>query len=157
MAEKPQKSVYFKNRKAEFEYFLFDKIEAGIVLLGAEVKSIKIGGCDISKAHVMIHWREMEMYVIDLHIKKLEHTAADGLYNPIRPRKLLVHKSEIRKMSEKTKQDGFTIVPTSLYVNRRNLVKVEIALAKGKKLHDKRDTIRARDLEREGRKSDEQF
>ena len=143
----------FKNKKANFEYFLFDKFEAGIVLTGMEVKSIRIGGVDISNSYISIS-KNMECVIMGMNIKKLEnaHKYDTKNYIPTQTRKLLLKKNEILKLFNKSKIDGFSIIPTMLYFNKRGFVKIEISLAKGKKLHDKRQTIKERDLNRQNRK-----
>ena len=136
-----------ENRKASYEYFLYDKIEAGIKLTGSEVKSIREGKCNINDAYVII--KNNKVYLLNSFIAKYDYT-----HNTMRnederrTRELLLHKHQILKLQNKVKTQGFTIVATKLYfVN--GLVKVEIALAKGKNIRDKRETIKKRDLARE--------
>lgn len=135
------------NRKASYEYFLYDKIEAGIKLTGSEVKAIREGKCNINDAYVII--KNNKVYLLNSFIAKYDYT-----HNTMRnederrTRELLLHKHQILKLQNKVKTQGFTIVATKLYfVN--GLVKVEIALAKGKNIRDKRETIKKRDLARE--------
>lgn len=136
-----------ENRKASYEYFLYDKIEAGIKLTGSEVKSIREGKCNINDAYVII--KNNKVYLLNSFIAKYDYT-----HNTMRnederrTRELLLHKHQILKLQNKVKTQGFTVVATKLYfVN--GLVKVEIALAKGKNIRDKRETIKKRDLARE--------
>ncbi len=136
------------NRKAYFEYFLSDALEAGIVLSGSEIKSIRQNGCSLQDSYVVI--RNQEVYLLGMHIAPY---AQANLFNhdPTRTRKLLLHEKEIRKYAQKVKEKGFTIIATKVYFSRGK-VKVEIALAKGKKLYDKRETQKKKDLARENEK-----
>ena len=133
-----------QNRKARHEYFLDETYEAGIVLVGTEVKSIRKGKCNIKDAYCQI--KNREVFIENMHISPYEQ---GGIYNvdPIRERKLLLNKSEIRKLDRAISQKGYTIIPTKVYLVRGR-VKVEIALARGKKLYDKRDAIAKRDADR---------
>lgn len=133
------------NKKAYHDYFLEEKYEAGVSLHGTEVKSVRMGKCSIKEAYVRIERGEVLVY--GMHIAPYEK---GNLFNrdPLRPKKLLLHKSEIRKLSQAIKEKGYTIVPVQVYI-RGNLVKVEIALAKGKKLYDKREAIAKKDMKRE--------
>ena len=133
------------NKKAYHDYFIDDKWEAGIELFGTEVKSIRMGKCSIKEAFVKID--KGEVYVYGMHISPYEK---GNIFNkdPLRVRKLLLHKSEINKLIGKTKEKGMAIVPLKVYFSK-SLVKVEIGLAKGKKLYDKRDDIAKKDQKRE--------
>ncbi len=134
------------NKKAYFDYFILDKYEAGIELFGTEVKSIRLGQCSIKEAWIRIE--KSELYVMGMHINPYEK---GNIYNkdPLRVRRLLMHKSEIRKLDNKLKQEpGLTLVPLQVYLKGR-LVKVEVGLAKGKKNYDKRDVIAKKDQKRE--------
>ncbi len=133
------------NKKAFHEYFIEDKYEAGISLAGTEVKSLRMGKCSIKEAFVRME-RE-EIYVYNMHISPYEK---GNIFNkdPIRPRKLLLHRSEIRKIEGQIAQKGYTMVPLNVYF-KGSLVKVEIGLAKGKKLYDKRQDIAKKDQRRE--------
>ena len=137
--------IIAENRKAHFNYFLSDFMEAGIELKGTEIKSLRVTGATIGDSYVVIRGGEAE--IINMHIKAYEQ---GNLFNhdPLRSRKLLLHKHEIKWLSDKIRIEGFTVVPTKIYF-RKGKAKVEIALAKGKKNYDKRDTIKKRDLERE--------
>ena len=129
------------NRKARFNYFIESELEAGIVLTGTEIKSIRNGNSNINDAYVII--RDGKPYILNMFIKKYEH---GNLFNhdETRTRELLLNKHEILKLSSKIQKEGLTLVATKAYF-KGSLVKIEIALAKGKKLHDKRETIKERD------------
>lgn len=133
------------NRKASFNYFLSDFIEAGLVLRGTEIKSLRINGASIGDSYIVIRNEEAE--IINMHINPYDK---GNLFNhdPLRNRKLLLHKNQIKWLSDSIKQGGYTIVPTKIYF-RKGKAKVEIALGKGKKLYDKRETIKERDIKRD--------
>ena len=137
------------NREARFNYFIVDEIEAGIVLTGTEVKSIRDGKCQLKDSYATL--RNNEVYLLNMHINEYKE---GNLFNhdPKRTRKLLLHKSEIKKLYEKTKLEGLTLVPLKLYF-KKNKVKILIGICKGKKNFDKRETIKERDLQREARKN----
>ena len=137
--------IIASNKKAHFNYFLSDFMEAGIELKGTEIKSLRVTGATINDAYVVIRNEEAE--IINMHIKAYEH---GNLFNhdPLRSRKLLLHKHQIRWLAQKIQTEGFTVVPTKIYFSKGK-AKVEIALAKGKKLYDKRETIKKRDLQRD--------
>lgn len=140
------KNISIKNKKAGFEYFLLEKFTAGLVLTGTEIKSIREGKANITDAYCVV--LEGELYVKNMHIN--EYTF--GNYNnhePKRDRKLLITKRELRKITGKLKDIGITIVPTLLFINEKGLAKLEIAVAKGKKLYDKRENIKQNDVRRE--------
>lgn len=138
-----------QNKKAHFEYFLEELFEAGLSLSGTEVKSLRLGKCSLKESFVRIEKGEAFLY--NMHISPYEQ---GNIFNkdPLRTRKMLLHKSEIRRLIGKVKTDGYTIVPVRLYF-RGNYAKVEIALAKGKKLYDKRQDIAKKDQRREAEKS----
>jgi SsrA-binding protein len=140
------KQIIANNKKASFNYFLEHKIEAGVVLLGSEVKSLRLGKANIEDAYAS--YSNNELFLYNSHISPYDKSSHQN-HDPRRPRKLLLHKLEIKKLLGKIKQKGYTIVPTSIYFDEGNFVKIEIALASGKKLHDKRETIKQRDWERE--------
>ena len=144
MSGQPKKLIA-NNKKAYHDYFLEEKIEAGIELVGTEVKSLRMGKCSIKEAFVRID--NGEIYIYQMHISPYEK---GNIFNrdPLRPRKLLLHKYEIIKLEGKIKEKGYTIVPVEVYFNKGR-VKLMIALAKGKKLYDKRADIKAKDLKRE--------
>lgn len=132
------------NKKARHEYFIEETYECGIELVGTEVKSIKQGKVSIKEAYCQIE--KEEVYIYGMHISPYEN---GNIFNkdPLRIRKLLVHKKEIRKLYGKIKEEGYTLVPLKVY-EKKGLIKVEIALAKGKHLYDKRETLKKRDDER---------
>jgi SsrA-binding protein len=137
--------VVATNRRARHEYFILETVEAGIALQGSEIKSIRAGQISLAEAYVRIDGKEA--WLEDAHIAPYEQAS---IYNhePLRPRKLLLHSSEIRKLWNTVRQKGVTIIPLSVYlINGR--AKVEIAVAKGKKLYDKRAEIAKRDINRE--------
>lgn len=135
-----------RNRSAYHEYFIDAKYEAGLVLLGTEVKSIRGGKVSFNDSYCLIH--DGELWVKSLHIAEYSHGNLNN-HDPVRDRKLLLQKKEIRKIQSKLKEKGYTIIPLRLFFNDKNLVKIEIGLAKGKKLHDKRESIKQKDVERE--------
>lgn len=145
---KTEGKLIANNKKAYHDYFIEDKQEAGIVLHGTEVKSLRMGQCSIKEAFIRIEGEEM--FVYGMHISPYEK---GNIFNkdPLRVRKLLLHKNEIRKIESKTKEKGVTIVPLKVYFSG-SLVKVEIGLARGKKLYDKRDDIAKKDQLREAQR-----
>ena len=138
--------VVAQNRKAHFEYFIVETVEAGVVLTGHEVKSLRAGKANLQDSYARI--KGEEVFLLNAHISAYER--ADGFTHadPERTRKLLLHKSEIKRLIGKTREKGFTLIPTKIYF-KDGKAKVEIALAKGKTMHDKRETIRKRDAERD--------
>lgn len=137
--------IVAKNQKAYHEYFIEEKFEAGIELSGTEVKSIRLGTLSLKEAWCQI--KDGQLYIRQMHIAPYEQ---GNIFNkdPLRPRRLLMHKREIMRLFGKVRQDGYALVPLSVYF-RGSLVKVEIALAKGKKLYDKRESAAKRDAKRE--------
>jgi len=142
--EKTAIKIVAQNKKASFNYFLSDFLEAGLVLTGTEIKSIRNHNVSLSDSYVMI--KNGEAYLFNANIAEY---ANGNIFNhdPLRTRKLLLNKREIRKFEQRTIKDGFTIVPTKLYL-KNGKAKIEIALAKGKKLYDKREAIKERDDKR---------
>jgi SsrA-binding protein len=139
--------VEIKNRKAYFDYFILKEIECGIVLTGTEIKSIRKGSCNLRDTYARI--KNNEVFVVNMFISKYE----DGNkfnHDERRQRKLLLHKKEIIKLNQEIKEQGLTLVPLKLYI-KDNHAKLLIGLCKGKKLYDKRETIKKRDLERSER------
>lgn len=132
------------NKKASFEYFIEDKYEAGIVLTGTEIKSIRLGKCNINDAYVRI--KNVEAYIINMNISKF---AQGNIHNheETRERKLLLHKKEILKLSGYVDKDGYTLIPLKLYL-KEGLAKIEVGVCRGKKLHDKRDSLKEKDMNR---------
>ncbi len=141
-----QSNINIKNRKARFEYELLDKFTAGIVLAGTEIKSIREGRASISESFCEFNDKD-ELFVINMQIDEYSH-ASHFNHKPKAERKLLLNRRELKKLSKEIKTSGLTIVPLNLFINDRGLAKMNIALAKGKKLYDKRDTIKDRDNKR---------
>jgi len=135
-----------KNRQAYHEFFIDAKYEAGMVLLGTEVKSLREGRASFNDSYCLVH--KGEIWLKSLHIAEYSHGNAND-HDPLRDRKLLLEKKEIKKIEGKLKEKGYTIVPLRIFFSDKGLAKIEIGLAKGKKLHDKRDTIKKKDVERE--------
>jgi SsrA-binding protein len=135
-----------ENRRARYEYFLTDSFEAGIALTGTEVKSLRFGEGSIAESYAEI--RDNEAWLVNANIPEFSHGNRHN-HEPKRPRKLLLHEREINKMRSGVERDGMTLIPLSIYFNGRGRAKVELALAKGKKLHDKRATEKDRDWKRE--------
>lgn len=132
------------NRKASFNYFIEEKIECGIELNGCEVKSIREGSCNIKDSYAYI--RNNEVFLINMFIKKYKE---GSIFNreETRKRKLLLHKNEIKKLRDKCEKEGYTLIPLKVYFNK-NKVKIELGVCKGKKLFDKRETIKEKDIKR---------
>lgn len=146
MAQKKlQGPVNIKNRKAEFEYFLQTKYTAGIVLVGTEIKAIRTGKANLTDAYCLFVGNEL--WVRGLHISEYK----EGSYNnhePKRDRKLLLTKRELRKLQSKLNEKGTTIIPTLLFISENGYAKLEIALARGKKMYDKRETLKEKEVRR---------
>jgi len=136
-----------QNKKARHEYEIIESLEAGIVLQGSEVKALRAKRANLNDA--FCRFIKGELYLMNAHISHLETANRHFAKDERAPRKLLLHKKELDKLFGKISKDGLTIVPLKLYFNNRNLAKVQIALAKGKKLHDKRETLKKRTLDRE--------
>ncbi len=139
-------TTYIDNRKAHFNYSIEETFEAGIELMGYEVKSVKKGQGNINSAFCIV--RGGEAFIVGLHIPPYQPNNTDMTYDPDRTRKLLLSKKEIKKMGDKDDIKGLTLVPLSMYSKGRH-IKVSVAVAKGKKVFDKRETIKNRDLDRE--------
>ena len=137
--------VVATNRKAKFEYFLIETFEAGIVLQGSEIKSIRAGQVSLTEAFVQTDGEDA--WLMGAHISPYEQASRFN-HEPVRPRRLLLHKKEIRKLWDDVRQKGMTIIPTRIYL-KGGRAKVEIALARGKKSYDKREAIAKRDRERD--------
>ena len=135
------------NRRARYDYHLEDKFEAGIQLVGTEVKSLRLGQCSIKEAYVGP--KDGEILIFNMHIPEYQQAGEHFQHDPKRPRKLLLHKREIDRLLGAVSREGYTIAPTKLYFNKRGVAKLEIALAKGKKTHDKREDIKQRDWSRQ--------
>lgn len=143
--EKPGKKVIAQNREARHEYFVMEALETGIELVGTEVKSLRSGGANLKDAWADID--EGELILKGMHISPYEQ---GNIFNkdPLRPRRLLMHKREIMRLFGRVKQDGYALIPLSVYF-RGSLVKVEVALARGKKLYDKREDAAKKDAKRQ--------
>ena len=135
-----------KNRQAFFEYYIDDKFTAGMVLTGTEVKSLRAGKASFNDSYCI--FQKDELWIKSFHISEYTFGTINN-HDPIRERKLLLSRRELKKLQTKIKEKGYTVIPLSLFFNEKNLAKLEIGLAKGKKLHDKRETIKQRDTERE--------
>jgi SsrA-binding protein len=136
-----------KNKKATYEYEIIQKITAGIQLVGSEVKSIRNHKVSISESYCYI--KGGEMYIKGMHISEYKQSGNYDNHDPIRDRKLLLNKIEINKLKDGIEQRGLTIIPISVIIDDRGLIKIEIALSRGKKMHDKRNDIKKRDIERD--------
>lgn len=144
--EKDPNNISIKNKKASYEYEFVDKFVAGIVLQGSEIKSIRDGKVNLQASYCLV--KKDEVFVRELHISPYKEASYLN-HDPKRERKLLLNKREISKLETKSQEKGLTIVPTRLYVTNRGLAKLEIALAKGKKLHDKRHDIKEKELKKD--------
>ncbi|WP_339627443.1 SsrA-binding protein SmpB [uncultured Maribacter sp.] len=142
-----QNTINIKNKKAHFEYELMDKFTAGIVLAGTEIKAIREGRASITESFCEFNEKN-ELFVINMQIDEYSH-ASHFNHKPKAERKLLLQKRELKKLSKEVKTSGLTIVPLRVFLNDRGLAKMQIALAKGKKLYDKRDSIKDRDNKRD--------
>lgn len=136
-----------KNKKAYFNYFIESEIEAGIVLVGTEIKSVRKGSVNLTDSYIRI--KNNEAYIINLFIDKYDE---GNLFNhePTRERKLLLHKKEIKKLLEQVSREGYSLIPLKIYI-KEGKAKILVGVARGKKLYDKRESIKKRDLERENR------
>jgi SsrA-binding protein len=148
MGKKPQTKIIAKNKKAFFNYELLEKFEAGISLLGSEVKSIREGRISLKESYAEV--KDGEVFLLHCHISPYE--AANRFnHDPRRERKLLLHRREIKRLTGKIKEKGLTLVPIKVLINAKGKVKVEISLAKGKRTYQKKEVIKERDLQREVR------
>ncbi|MBS0503998.1 MAG: SsrA-binding protein SmpB [Proteobacteria bacterium] len=141
-----KKKIVAENRRARFDYFIDQVFEAGIVLTGTEVKSLRFGEGSIAESYAEV--KDEEIWLINSNVPEFSHGNRFN-HEPKRPRKLLLKEREIAKMHGAVAREGMTLVPLSIYFNGRGRAKVELALAKGKKAHDKRETIKERDWKRE--------
>ncbi len=139
-------NVYIKNRPVTFEYAIEDKLKAGIVLTGSEIKSVRLSKVSFNDCYCF--YSHGELWLKNLHIA-IYINAGYISHVPVRDRKLLLTKKELRKWEQKAKEKGLTIVPLSIFINDKGFAKVEIGLGKGKKLHDKRESTKNREVERE--------
>jgi SsrA-binding protein len=143
---KNYRQVQIKNKRARFEYHLMDSFVAGLVLTGTEIKSIRLGKVNLQDAYCVFEGNEL--WVQGMHISPYEQGSHYN-HEPLRKRKLLLNKNELKKLTKVSRDTGTTIVPTRLFVNDKGLAKLEIATARGKKLYDKRQDIRKKDQQRE--------
>ncbi|HXH18674.1 MAG TPA: SsrA-binding protein SmpB [Chitinophagales bacterium] len=141
-----ERQVNIRNKRASFDYHLLEKFTAGIQLTGTEIKSIRESKASISDAYCI--FRNGELWVKNMHISEYEKGTFAN-HEPLRERKLLLKKNELNKLDKKIREKGFTIIPLSVFISGRGFAKMEIALAKGKKVHDKRESIREKDTRRE--------
>jgi SsrA-binding protein len=139
-------NINIKNRRASFEYFILDEFEAGLVLTGTEIKSLREGKANINDAYCT--FKGNELFVFNMHIAEYTYGTYNN-HNPKRERKLLLNRNELKKLLGKVKEKGFTIVPVLLYINEKGLAKLSIALAKGKHSYDKRESLKNKDMKRE--------
>ena len=148
MGSKEGIKLVVNNKKAYFDYFIEDKFEAGVALHGTEVKSIRMGKCSIKESYIKIE--DGEVFIYGMHVSPYEK---GNIFNkdPMRIKKLLMHKYEINKLNGKLQQKGLTLVPLQVYL-KGGLVKVEVGLARGKKLYDKRESLAKKDMKREAEK-----
>ncbi len=139
--------INIKNRKAKFEYHILDKFEAGIQLLGTEIKSIREGKASLVESYC--YFKGQELFIKNMNIAEYSHGNINN-HEPLRERKLLLHKRELSKLKDNLEKGGNnTIIPLRLYINDKGIAKMEIALATGKKLYDKRESIKEKDIKRE--------
>ncbi len=135
-----------QNRKARHEYIIESTLEAGLVLTGSEVKSLRLGRCSIGEAYA--HEQGGELYLRGMHISPYEAANRQN-HEPLRPRKLLVHRRELAKLLDRVQRGGYTLVPLSIYFNERGIAKISLALARGKRKADKRQSDKKRDWSRQ--------
>jgi SsrA-binding protein len=138
--------VEISNRSAYHEYFIEDKYVAGLVLAGTEVKALRLGKASFNDAYCFFH--KGELWIKSLYISEYSHGTSNN-HDPVQERKLLLQKKELRKLENKMREKGHTLVPLKIFFNEKGFAKIEIGLGKGKKLHDKRETIKERDVQRE--------
>lgn len=139
-------NINIRNKKAYFEFEIMDKMVAGIQLLGTEIKSIRLGKASLVDSYC--HFAKNELYVKNLHIAEYDWGTCNN-HDARRERKLLLNRKELNKLQRKTKETGFTIVPTRMFITDKGLAKIEIALARGKKNYDKRETLKRNDAKRD--------
>lgn len=139
-------NINIKNRKAEFEYFLLTTYSAGIVLSGTEIKSVRAGKVNLSDSYCS--FENNELWVHDLHISEYTHGSYNN-HNPKRDRKLLLNRKELKKIAAKLNEKGMTIIPIRMWINENGYAKLDIAIARGKKMYDKRESIKEKDQRRE--------
>ncbi len=142
-----QQNVNITNRRAYFDFEILDKVTAGIMLTGTEIKSIREGKANINEAFCVVT-KDDELFIRNMHITEYSRGSYFN-HEPLRPRKLLMNKKEIIRWGSKMKEKGLTLVPLKVFLSDRGFIKIDVGLAKGKKTHDKRDSIKAKDSKRE--------
>ena len=145
--------ISIKNRKAEFEYFLLSSYTAGIVLTGTEIKSIRTGKANITDAYCS--FIENELWVHNMHISEYSHGSYNN-HDPKQDRKLLLNRKELKKLIIKLNERGMTVIPTRLWINENGFAKLDVSLAKGKKMYDKRESIKEKDNRRDADRYNEE-
>jgi SsrA-binding protein len=148
MPETEPVQILARNRQATHNYFIQERLEAGIALLGTEVKSLRQGRANLKDSYALV--RRGEVWLLNCHISPYSHGNLNN-HDPLRDRKLLLHREEIRRLERQVRQAGLTLVPLQMYL-QRGRVKVQLGVGKGKKLYDKRESIKQRDLDREARR-----
>ena len=148
-----EKKIVVTNRKARHEYEIIDQIEAGLVLLGSEVKSLRAGRANLGDAYARVI--KGEVWVIGMHISLYKEATFEN-HDPLRDRKLLLHRSEIKKLARRVNEKGFTLIPLRLYF-RNNIAKLEIGIARGKRQYDKKVAIAQKDAKRELEREQKKF
>ncbi len=148
MSKRDNVRIVVRNRRARHDYAIEETIEAGIALIGTEVKSLRMGRASLQDSYAQV--LNNEVFLQNAHIDQYE-PAARFNHDPRRPRRLLLHKSEIRKLASRVERKGYTLVPLSIYF-RRGRAKVELAVARGKRMYDKREAIKRKDMDREARR-----
>ncbi|CAN5438453.1 SsrA-binding protein [soil metagenome] len=146
MSEKGQQTINIVNRRSSFNYFISDTWEAGIMLTGTEIKSIREGKANLTDSYCF--FKNEELWIKNLHISPYDHGSYSN-HEPKRDRKLLLQKKQLLKIQSKTKEKGVTLIPVKLYLNERGFAKIEIGLARGKKLFDKRESLKQAEAKRD--------
>ncbi|MDR1028704.1 MAG: SsrA-binding protein SmpB [Clostridiales Family XIII bacterium] len=154
MGKNHKRKILASNKAARHDYFIEETLEAGMVLTGTEIKSLRAGKASLKESYARIV--DGELMLLGMNISPYEHGNIHNV-DALRPRKLLLHRKEIRKLAELSQQQGLTVVPLLVYLNEKGLAKIEIAVAKGKKLYDKRDSIARRDAERRMKRTKDSF
>ena len=149
-ADKNTPPSTIKNKRARFDYEILERVEAGLVLRGSEVKSLRAGRASLAEAYAKFD--KNELFLLKVHIGEYKQ-ATHNNHEPLRPRKLLLHKRELRKLAQRINERGLTVVPLRLYFTSRGFAKVELGICRGKKSHDKRQSIAKRDVERDLRRA----
>ncbi len=150
-AKEPRRHEVARHSKARFRYEILETVEAGLVLLGSEVKALREGKAQLQEAYA--RFRAGELWLLKCHIPEFRHGGGFAAHDPIRPRKLLLHRQEMGRLFTRVTQKGLTLVPVSLYFNEDGRAKMELALARGRKTHDKREAIRTREAKAEVRRA----